>query len=485
VTVLTPPGSDKSTVELVPPERAELEALIEEARRRARRRRAGYAAVIALVALVAGGLFVAFGGAGGHAASHLGVPPRTFGRHGATRAPETSGADPRNVYETDVLPNAGVQLVSARVGFALSGQPTSGFDGGLASPRGLIIAWPSPSVIATYDGAHHWTRSLAIPGGFWGVDALDPNDVWAVGVKALYRSVDGGKTWQRAGEPPRPLVRVAFNTATDGFGLTATGRLVQTTDAGESWSASRWRGRGVTTCAANGGTILVADQNGAVWRSVDGGSRWVQVAPGLRLVAPPVGWLTQLSCHGSNAVELATAAEEYGAGGDVARVRQTTDDGRTWRTIASQVVGAAPTVSHPTSVPNALAEATAVGTRAACLVGDHQVEHPPGIEIGCTAPGIAGYRGAAVPELPFPGKSDGIVVQGIDFLNAQTAWLMLDSTTGHHVGGPSGDRARTEVLATQNGGLTWRPAYLSPSYRAVTCPHSGPAAPICWRNPLG
>jgi hypothetical protein len=48
-----------------PPQHDELEALIEEARRRARRRRLGYAAVVLGLLAVAGGLYAGFGGGGG------------------------------------------------------------------------------------------------------------------------------------------------------------------------------------------------------------------------------------------------------------------------------------------------------------------------------------------------------------------------------------------------------------------------------------
>jgi hypothetical protein len=389
--------------------------------------------------------------------------------------------NPWNVYETQVMPGSEVQLASARIGFALSGQPMSGLDEGLASPRGLVIAWPSPSVIATYDGAHHWTRSLAIPGGFWGLDVLDANHVWAVGVPALYRSVDGGTSWQRAREPKAPLVRVAFSNAQAGFGLTVKGRLVQTDNAGDSWVASRWHGHGVAMCVPNPGTLLVAARNGEIWRSVNGGRRWVQVASGLTLAQPPVGWATQLSCQGSNAVELSQAFREYAAGGSSTRVRQTTNDGRTWRTIAGQVISAAPTVSRPASVPNALSEAVAVGTRAACLVGGYQDGQRPDIEIGCTAPSVTGHSKGTIPPPPFPGKANGVVVQGVDFLNAQTGWLTLDSTMGQ-VG--KGARAKTEILSTHDGGLTWQPVYLSSSYGPVICPGPEPDIPCGWRNPL-
>jgi len=385
------------------------------------------------------------------------------------------------------MPAGGVQIASARVGFALSGQPTNGLDLNLSAPGGLILAWPSPSVVVTRDGARHWTRALAVPAGFWGVDAVGTNDVWAVGVTALYRSVDGGRTWQRAGEPRKPLVRVAFTSPSTGFGLTVGGRLVQTIDSGESWTASRWHGRGVALCSVNGGSMLVAGETGGVWRSVSGDSRWRQAAPGFAHIEQYLGWPTQLSCQGSNAVELSQAFCAAACGGGVfTNIRQTTDDGRVWRTIDLQQTGAGPTRSRPLSELNApIEDAAALGTTGACLVSGSQDGQPADTGIGCT--GLAGtdYRKAAVPGLPFGAKRDLASVQGIDFLNASTGWLLLNSSIGTHVGGPTGDRARTEILATHNGGLTWQSAYLSPTYPAISCPGSPPSDPVCWQNPLG
>jgi hypothetical protein len=65
------------------PDQAELEALIEEARRRARRRRLGYLAIVAGVLGLAGGLYLAFGGGGGTGPSGGGGSPQPLPSAGA------------------------------------------------------------------------------------------------------------------------------------------------------------------------------------------------------------------------------------------------------------------------------------------------------------------------------------------------------------------------------------------------------------------
>jgi hypothetical protein len=161
---------------------------------------------------------------------------------------QTSSRPVWSAYATSVDPGSRVGLASARTGLALSWQPTPGLDDNLASPAGLDLAWPSPSILVTHDGARSWSRSLTIPGGFWGLDTLNAADAWAIGVARLYRTIDAGRTWQRLHEAREPLVRVAFRTPTRGFGLTVSGRLVETNDSGRSWQAGRLQTRGVALC---------------------------------------------------------------------------------------------------------------------------------------------------------------------------------------------------------------------------------------------
>jgi hypothetical protein len=134
--------------------------------------------------LVAGGDSVAAGG-------RMTLSP--WSQHAALSARVSATGNPWDAYETSVDPGGAVQLASRLVGFSLSWEPTSGLDQNLSAPAGLVLAWPSPSVLVTRDGARRWTRSLSVRGGFWGIDVLDVDDVWAVAVTGLYRTVDGGR----------------------------------------------------------------------------------------------------------------------------------------------------------------------------------------------------------------------------------------------------------------------------------------------------
>jgi hypothetical protein len=240
-------------------------------------------------------------------------------------------------------------------------------------------------------------------------------------------------------------------------------------------------------CSMSGGAVLIAGETGEVWRLASSGGRWLQVARGLSHIEQYAGWPTQLSCQGSNAVELSQAFCEAACGGGIAtNIRQTTDDGRGWRTIDLQQVDTAARRSRPQSTLNASIEGVAaLGASRACLVTLGQDGPPADLRIGCTGPAGTGFQKAAVTRLPFGAKRNLTNVQGIDFLNASTGWLLLDAAMGSNVGGPHGSRAKTEILTTHNGGLTWHDAYISPTYAAVRCPGSLPSEPVCWQNPLG
>jgi len=410
------------------------------------------------------------------------------------RVTDSASTDPWNAYETAVMPASGVQVASARTGFALSGEPTNGFDGNLSAPGGFIVAWPSPAVLVTHDGARRWTRSLSVSGGFWGIDALDASHAWAIGVTGLYRTIDGGVRWQRAEEPRKTLVRVAFASARTGYGLTLTGQLVVSNDAGWSWRASGWSGHGSGLCAPKPGIVVVAGQHdGSIWRSGDGGKRWRKVAAGF---APAPGfspWYADLSCQGANEVELSQAfcqnTVEVCGTEVLSRVRQTTTQALSWRPAVTQSAadpdGGGVHTQPATALSLPIIRATAVGAGGLCLLGNPFSE-PASAEISCTAKRDRSYRKARIPTLPLPASKSSVAIQGVDFLNAKVGWALLDEYTASSQ--PNGSHAKTEIWTTQNGARIWHATNVSPSYSGAWCSIPQTSAKlhiyVCWKNPL-
>ncbi|HWF35050.1 MAG TPA: YCF48-related protein [Solirubrobacteraceae bacterium] len=349
------------------------------------------------------------------------------------------GGASRLPFGTAVDPGSGTQFR-----FRLAGEAVPRLDDRLSAGGGPSLAWPSPAVLAGSDGGRRWRRSLSAPTGFWGLDFLDAERGWAVGVTALYRTRDGGRVWQRVAEPGggprRALVRVAFTGARDGFGLTAAGRLVQTVDGGASWHAAGWAGRGGALCVLGRDALVVADQRGAIWLRGEGGHRWRQVAPAIGAVSGYAGWWVDLSCQGSGGVALAQAHCMAACGGGVvSHVRETTDAGVRWRQIARPVYGPA-----RESAP-VLARVAAVGERGACLV--FEPTFGTDVVVRCTGDGGRSFSRASLPVLPGRRYAD-VFVEGVSFVGAASGRLVV-------AGASAGARPRTEVWSTGGGVASW------------------------------
>ncbi len=412
---------------------------IRAARRRVWRRRM---TVALLLAVTAAGLLLLAGSWGGGGAGSSAPRSTAAAKVASTPAlvPAPAHVDQRASWATDVNPGPGVALLPRGTALVLS-PPEIGPDpsAGLA---GATEAYPSPRVLATSDGGRSFLSSLATRVGFWGVDAAGANG-WAVGFDRLYRTVDGGAIWQRMGEPSSPLVRVAFANADDGFGLTARGRLVDSANGGRSWRGSAWPGTGWAVCSLRPGTAIVATTNGALWRVA--GPSSTRIAFGYAHIEQYYGWWPDLSCRGANVVESAQAlCGAACAGGLDTRVRESTDGGLAWRSIADHgtLDGG---YELPRTALGTIATIAARGVGGPCLIGSDRW-----ITIRCDA-----ASNAAVP--PLPGGAQRypqIIVQGAAFESATTGWALVGQVLAprHHP-----PRSITQLWVTQDGGRIWSP----------------------------
>lgn len=207
-----------------------------------------------------------------------------------------------------------------------------------AGPRGAI-ATTDEGRYRTLDGGRTWQRW---PGGAEAVSFATANVGMSVSASAMLMTRDGGRTWQRRTSPCRQAV--AFGALLDLVTL-RRGWLVclgQPGAGNEEKAAFRTRDGGVTWQAVHGsiseygypqGISFAADGFGLLWESRgtlyvtrDGGARW-HAEP--HTARPEVDF-----GRGGSAFGDGRAFVLLGHGGGLpARLLETQDRGRTWHTV--------------------------------------------------------------------------------------------------------------------------------------------------------
>jgi photosystem II stability/assembly factor-like uncharacterized protein len=287
VTVAAPPR---------PPSHDELEALIEEARRRARRRRWAYGLFL-LLAGVAVGLYFGIGH-GGNGGS---------GRHangGPAPAAETPAQEAQRIIrvgERTVIGEA--VLVAPDLGWAMNGlglwwTRDGGSDWRVMTPpevasSGDVVARVVD--IAAVDDTHVWISAADVQG----TKIVNGSTRHMV----IERTRDGGKTWQ-ASIPPGCYgcggAHVSFVDTQNGFALAAASQNRQ--------------------------FLFATHDGGATWRRVGGNVPW---SGPIRFVNARAGWAV------SDPRRMVGPSQSVPLGGGV--VYGTRDGGRHWRPVALAV----------------------------------------------------------------------------------------------------------------------------------------------------
>jgi photosystem II stability/assembly factor-like uncharacterized protein len=148
---------------------------------------------------------------------------------------------------------------------------------------GYII---SEYVMKTTDCGEHWDTTSLYSGtiAMWGI--VDISFVtgykgYAINEEGIYKTTDGGITWSfKDPGATRALVCVCFPVMDTGFIGTGGGKIIRTTDAGNSWSIVLYvPGQDIVSVSfANGLTgfaIALDDINDTyVYRTEDGGASW-------------------------------------------------------------------------------------------------------------------------------------------------------------------------------------------------------------------
>ena len=378
MSVTAPPRSPRPS-DLIDRDELEalVEALIEEARLRARRRRRRNGACILLTILAGGGLYLGLdhvgGGTTGAATASAGdaavAVRRASGRWGLAHGPEggpgntvaVAPSAPETVYlgtgrGVFRSTNGGRSWRSA--GLVL---PTSADGSSVAGVTSLVVDPRTPSAVyaglnrqwdggkwsggttyrraifKTTDGGRTW-RALGVIGQPVAISPTGPPTLYAAaggdgGTSRLLRSVDAGRSWQPAdsGLPPSFLWALAFDPTTPGLVYAAMGQrgIFESSDGGGKWRAVRVAAayRLVTAIAVDPRhplTVYAGTDNGVI-KSLDGARTWRMANAAMGAHGRDRGYkqVTALLVDGRNAGTVYAST-------DCAGIFKSTDAGHSW-----------------------------------------------------------------------------------------------------------------------------------------------------------
>jgi photosystem II stability/assembly factor-like uncharacterized protein len=388
---------------------SDLEALIEEARRRARRRRFGIGAALVLAAAGVAGLSGVFGGGGGARATPLAGDSGAKGQSSGPTVPlaplpdhnEASAFafDPRHsnvVYVASRDANGGVYVFKTTDNgrhWRLTGARGAGWRSDdlslTADPlhSGTLYAGTDTAVYKTVNGGRSWKPFrqglfprppypyYGTPGktdwnrnnGWVLAVAVDPSDRSVVYAAAggIRKSKDDGHTWERVFKPKRwgMVSRIAiaptrpeaiYAIAHDATGATA---IYKSTDAGRTWQITGSGSSLPSSCCGDNEDALAvdprnpqtlyADVGNTVFATTDGGASWQHMANGL-----PAHDVWSLTVNPSSGTVYASATVGLNHVGQnrvlqpAGAIYETTDGGRTWNEIFTSI-GVGPIAVDP------------------------------------------------------------------------------------------------------------------------------------------
>ncbi len=204
---------------------------------------------------------------------------------------------------------------------------------------GSYVEGKFPLLLQSSDGGQTWTSlplgmlaSVAIYGLV--LDPTRPDHLFASDHFGVWRSTDGGDTWQRLDTPPRKLPAEPHRLAVDSNGTTyavsaytsSEPPLYRSDDGGESWWVSLARLPGyvdvLVTDPAHPGRLYASPSGFGIFSSLNQGSSWQERNGGIRSPAAVNTWAIA-----TNDPSVVYAGADKPRGG----LFQSADGGLTWR----------------------------------------------------------------------------------------------------------------------------------------------------------
>ena len=310
------------------------------------------------------------------------------------------------------------------------------------------------TVLRTSDGGRSWTRAVVVDqSGFYTYefDMIDADHGWVLlvnnsGVWWLHGTTDGGATWS-------PLVDTAnlstaprdihFVSAKEGWGYSKSGDLVHTLDGGETWA-------GVTLPVPAGYTITSQD-------------------------AAPSGTAGNLVLHGF--------ASQTGTNAWAWVTWTSADGGLTWKLDGSEQLSDVVSLQDQRDAAMGSGTLAGYGDIAGSNLGIRSaygslvLEEPDGQTSTFSASALYAF---------VPTGTTGMLMSA-HATSATDAWVTIDTCApADYFGSGMGFHPCSRLMATIDGGKSWRPMLWQPSSGGPTpTPVTPVVPPCCSMNPVG
>ncbi len=313
------------------------------------------------------------------------------------------------------------------------------YAAGLADAAHVVAAGADGTTVLSANAGASFSRvGGRVFGRYEQVQATGRQQAYAFGVAgALARTRDGGSTWEDLGAATSDrVVSVSFPTARTGFALDSVGQLLRTDNAAESWQILNPGTSTAPTAVAalDGRRVLLVGPRG-IRRSTTGGQAFARVADKALSQAS----LGRVDRVGGSVFAYGTQA-----------IFVSRDGGARWGRVRRPAGSALATLDFVTS------------TRGFALLADGRLM-------------TTATRGRRWRELPAIGTEVGF---DMAFSDARHGFVMLPEF---------GDDEAGYVLATSDGGATWRPQLVDSSalHRgSLAAPAAGTAFVLAGRDHL-
>ncbi|MBV6506058.1 MAG: Ycf48-like protein [Syntrophorhabdaceae bacterium] len=285
-----------------------------------------------------------------------------------------------------------------------------------------------------------WQLQTTISGNpaLTSVKAVSRDVAWTCSFNgAIYRTIDGGKTWNPTGRASQPLGCIEALDATTAFAgglgtnLSGNASLFRTINGGQSWqvvytavgakSAWAW----IHFFDAQNGIAMsdppVAGGNFLIIKTSDGGTTWAPISNLPSANATEFGILNCFDFYNKLNGWFGTAPS--GPGGSGGRVFRTTDAGNTWTGFASGNTAAVSSVRFISPL---------IGIRVAFST-------PPLL----TRSVDGGQTWTTLNNLPISNIQWLTTTTGVNTINSNQLWI-------------SGDTNAPFILSSVDGGITWQ-----------------------------